>query len=361
MGEIPEFVNREKELKQFKVLLSGRPNFVYLVYGPINSGKTALLMKVLEELSERYQVFYINFRWRDVQDIEDLIKVLFRVKRGVIKEEIKEFIREFLKSGARALERFKGIPIPENIFDLLFRKKDKVEDIFAFLEEYFGEIKKAGYQPVLVVDELQTIKEVINTTGKPVIARLFNFFIGMTKEKHLCHCFCATSDCLFIEDIYENARLEGRAQYLLIDDLQKEKAYEVYEKFGFQEKDYLWEWIGGKIGDMVMLYEKKQILSEKEAVRAMKKEVAARLRALLERVQYGKIFYEFKGERVKINVEKIKESLKVFKKEEEVDKEKIHPLYRNYLVSENVLFYNPLEGKVRPQSRVLWRVIREVV
>ena len=30
-------------------------------------------------------------------------------------------------------------------------------------------------------------------------------------------------------------------------------------------------------------------------------------------------------------------------------------------VQENILFYNPLEGTVRPQSRLLWRVIREVM
>ena len=62
MLDIPEFVDREKEIKELKAVLSGRPNFVYFVYGPINSGKTALLKKVAEELSEDYCIFYINFR-----------------------------------------------------------------------------------------------------------------------------------------------------------------------------------------------------------------------------------------------------------------------------------------------------------
>ena len=42
--DIPEFVNREKKIKEVKAILSGRPNFVYFVYGPINSGKTAILL-----------------------------------------------------------------------------------------------------------------------------------------------------------------------------------------------------------------------------------------------------------------------------------------------------------------------------
>jgi len=223
--DIPEFVNREKEIREVKAILSGRPNFVYFVYGPINSGKTALIIRVAEELSKDYVIFYVNFRGRDVQTIDDLTKVLFRVKRGKISEETKEFVKEVLKSGAKVLYKLKGIPIPENMFDILFRSEDKVEDIFAYLEEYFGEIVEEGYKPVFILDEMQTIKEVINATGKPVIERLFNFFVRLTKETHLCHCLCATSDCLFIEDVYSNARLEGRAKYLLVDDLEKEEAF----------------------------------------------------------------------------------------------------------------------------------------
>ena len=59
------FYNREREIEGMKAVLSGEPNLFYFVYGPINSGKTALLMKVFEELPEEYRVFYINFRWRE--------------------------------------------------------------------------------------------------------------------------------------------------------------------------------------------------------------------------------------------------------------------------------------------------------
>jgi AAA+ ATPase superfamily predicted ATPase len=58
MKNIPEFVNRVKGKEGLKRLLSGRPNLVYFVYGPINSGKTILLMKVLEELPENYSKFF---------------------------------------------------------------------------------------------------------------------------------------------------------------------------------------------------------------------------------------------------------------------------------------------------------------
>ena len=351
--DIPEFVNREKEIKEVKAILSGRPNFVYFVYGPINSGKTALLMKVIDELPTDYVVFYINFRWRNVQTIDDLIRVLFKVKRGRISEETKEFIREVLKGGAKVLHKLKGIPIPENMFEILFRRVDKVEDIFAYLEEYFEEMKNEGYQPILILDELQTIKDIINATGQTVLKSLFNFLIGMTKEKHLCHCLCATSDCLFIEDVYRNARLEGRAEYLLVDDLDKREAFRVYEEFGFEDKELVWDYIGGKIGDMVKLFEKKKRgLSEKEALNMMFKDEMAKLKDFLEAVGEGE-----KGE---IDLEDVKDALRKLR-EGEIRGEDISRKIRHFLIEENVLFYNLVESTVRPQSRLLWRAIREVI
>ena len=357
MIDIPEFVDREKEKKELKAVLSGRPNFVYFVYGPINSGKTVLLMKVFEELSEKYMAFYINFRWRQVNSIEDLIEVLFEVRYGeekkAVKEFIKEVLKETLKAGGKVLERFKGIPISEGLFDILFGKAKKVENIFRYLERVFEEIRNEGYQPVFVLDEMQTVKDVINATGKSVLAGLFNFLIGMTKEKHLCHCLCATSDCLFIEEVYSNARLEGRAEYLLVDDLKKEEAFEVYEAFGVEDKKLVWDYIGGKIGDMIKLFErKKRGYSEGEALERMFKDQVARLKDFLEAVA--------EGERGDVDIKEVKEALRKVK-EGEIRSEEIPRKIRQFLIHENILFYNPVEGTVRPQSRLLWRAIKEVM
>jgi AAA+ ATPase superfamily predicted ATPase len=213
-----------------------------------------------------------------------------------------------------------------------------------------------------VIDELQVIRKVINATGQVVLDRLFNFMVRLTKETHLCHCLCATSDCLFIEDVYSNARLEGRATYFLVDDLGKEEAFKVYEAFGFKDKELVWEYIRGKIGDMIMLFEdKKQGYSEQEALDRMLKDELGRLDNLLERIGTGRRKFYFEGEEVSIDIRKVKEILRVFRDKEKVLKKEIEPIYRNYLVYENILFYNFVEGTVRPQSRLLWKAIKEVI
>ncbi len=347
-----KFLDREKEKRELRAILEGEPDVVYFVYGPINSGKTALLTRIFEELPQNFSVFYINFRGKYVQSVEDLIKVLFRVKRDVVSEDIKEFVKDVLKGGAKVLEKLKGIPIPENIFELLFKRKDKVEDIFAFLENYFEEVREEGSQPVFVLDELQSIREVVNAAGRPVLSELFNFLVRMTKETHLCHSLCATSDCLFIEEIYTNARLEGRSDYFLVDDLDRERAYEVYEELGIEDKELVWDYVGGKFGDLKRLLNyKRRGYSEREAVEEMV------------RIERGRLVHlkMFKLEDMRFR-EKVWGLLGTFKKKEVLVREEMEEVLPEFVfwIRENVLFYDPVKGEVRPQGKIIWKAIKSL-
>jgi AAA+ ATPase superfamily predicted ATPase len=364
MLEIPEFVDREKEIKELKAVLSGRPNFVYFVYGPINSGKTVLLMKVFEELPENYVVFYINFRGLETRRYEDFVRAMFTVKYQGVWEKIKEK-GDLLLGGVKFLERVAKklnytIPVPKDILRALIGGKDEEMDCFKYLEEVMRRLVEKRKRPVFVLDELQMLKE-INKNG-PILHDLFNFLVRMTKETHLCHCLCATSDCLFMDLVYNSARLEGRAKYFLVDDLEKETAFRVYEEFGFENKKLVWEYIGGKIGDIVSLFEeKKRGYSEGEALERMLLSEVDKLDELLRRIKKVKKKIIFEGEEIEIEESGLRESLSVFKFEEKVRKDIIDIVYRNFLIEQNILFYNPLTGTVRPQSRLLWRAIRQCV
>ena len=352
------FYNREKDISRLKAVLSGEPNLVYFVYGPINSGKTALLNRVFEELDDSYRVFYINFR-----GVEGGYKKFTRTLFELGDERLWRTLRErasFVAAAVEYVERVAkklntSIELPSEVIRSLQVGDADPEklDVFKYLEKVIRRLREGGKRPVLVFDELQVIKDELNATGMPLLARLFNFLVRMTKETHLCHCLCATSDCLFIEQIYASARLEGRADYILVDDLDKDEAYVLYEHFGFEDKELVWDYIGGKVGDMVRLYEKrKRESSEEEALGSMLREEADRLDDLLERVEEG----EFE-----VRVDEVKQALELFKEEYEVPKRAIPRYIRGFLVSENILFYNPLTGTVKPQGRLIWHAIREVV
>lgn len=104
---------------------------------------------------------------------------------------------------------------------------------------------------------------------------------------------------------------------------------------------------------MISLFEeKKRGYKEKEALKRMLDDEIARLKDFLEAVKE-----EEKGD---VDVEKVKEALREVEKGE-IEGEKISRKVRKFLIQENILFYNPMNGTVRPQSRLLWRVIREVI
>ena len=165
-----------------------------------------------------------------------------------------------------------------------------------------------------------------------------------------------------IDMVYSNARLEGRAEYILVDDLDKDSAIRVYEKFGLEDKKLVWDYIGGKIGDMIKLFErKKRGYSEKDALEMMLWSEIDKLDELLRRIKRVKKKVVFEGEEIEIEESGLRESLSVFKFKEEVRKDVMDIVYRNFLIEQNILFYNPLTGTVRPQSRLLWKAIREVI
>ena len=350
------FYNREDDIRRMKAVLSGEPNLVYFVYGPINSGKTALLNRVFDLLPDNYRIFYINFRGVETNKYEDFIEALFTIKEESLWKKIKDKA-DILASGLKFAEKVAqklnyGFIFPEEVLERLKNREGRRKDCFKYLEELMRRLKNKGKVCLLVLDELQMLKE-IKKNG-PILHDLFNFMVRLTKETHLCHCLCATSDCLFIEEIYASARLEGRAEYILVDDLPKEKAFEVYEKFGFEDKELVWDYIDGKPGDMVRLFEKKkQGYSEKEALSEMLRDERGRLEWILDLIEEG----EKKGPPIK----EIKKLLLKFKEKEARSYKEVKGKALKFLISENILFYNPLEGTVRPQGRLIKRAIEEVI
>jgi hypothetical protein len=116
----------------------------------------------------------------------------------------------------------------------------------------------------------------------------------------------------------------------------------------------VWDYIGGKVGDMVMLFEeKKQGYSEREALERMLESQVSRLRWMLRLLE--------EKEKEGPPVEEVKESLKMFKESKEVENVKIKSKVLKFLIEENILFYNPVKGTVRPQSRLIHRAMIELL
>ena len=325
------FFDRERELDKLLRLVSAEPNLITFVYGPINSGKTALITEFIEKLPNDYVTFYINLRGRFINSYEDFMKVLFSVKEG----SVKELLAELLKSGLA----YGGIPVPEGIFRKLL--EDEKEDPFLFLENYLRELVERGKRPLLILDELQVIGD-LELDG-PLIYRLFNFFVRLTKETHLSHVFLVTSDSLFIEKVYNEAMLHGRAEYFLVDDFDRRTALEFLWKLGLNasEAELVWNYFGGK----------PVYLAEAPKHRDELKEWCERTLRL--RVQ--SINALIGGRKGLVNL------LREFVDKDSIPFDGRVSKVLTKLVKANVLFVDPLNGVVRPQGRLELLAIRRLL
>ncbi len=351
MKRIP-FHNRERELKEVMKILEAEPSLITFIYGPINSGKTTLVSHLIDQLPEEYVVFYINLRGRFISDYKDFIKVLFKIER---EKNYKEVLKTISEISAETL-KFSGIPVAESVMNALFKEKS-YKDVFEFLEEYFTTIAK-NKRPVLIIDELQVVGD-LKINGL-LMYKLFNFFIRLTKELHLCHIFAVSSDSLFIENVYSEAMLEGRCRYLLVDDFDEMTAAAFLRGYGFTDNEttMTWKYCGGK---PVYLLELVNYENREEKVREMftfrTGEIETRLKLVKElgdEIIIG-------GRRCDVHYGKLVDALKMFVSRDEIGMNEVDEISKRYLVKENILFVDSLTKMMKPQSRLNLLAIRDVL
>ncbi len=351
MKRIP-FHNREKELKEVMKILEAEPSLITFIYGPINSGKTTLVSHLIDQLPEEYVVFYINLRGRFISDNRDFIKVLFKIEK---EKNYKEVLKTISEISAETL-KFSGIPVAESVMNALFKEKS-YEDVFEFLEEYFTTIAK-NKTPVLIIDELQVVGD-LKIDGL-LMYKLFNFFIRLTKELHLCHIFAVSSDSLFIENVYSEAMLDGRCRYLLVDDFDYETVAALLEKDGFtdDEKAVAWEYCGGKpvcLMELIYADDREQIAKD------MLKTRVTQLKDLLDYLDYTKPRIMIGDDEYLVEKGDITDIFNRFVDTEYIDDEGLNRPAKHFLIKDNILFLDPHTGIIKPQSRLNLLAIREVL
>ena len=343
-----EFHDRKREIDSIMRILKSPPNLITFVYGPINSGKSSLMMEVARRLPENHVVFYINLRHIYVSGVDDFLRVLFEVKDRKKFSNFKSLVKELLTYTPDEIVTPIGrFPIPKNVFQEIFRERS-VENVFVYLENLLTEIARKGKTPVLILDELQKISDV--KINGPLIYELFNFFVGLTKELHVCHVFAITSDSLFMERVYTEAMLHGRCRYLLVDDFDHDTARSFLEKYGFSEEEIelTWEYFGGKPVYLVEAVKEKDRLKEfcEEMLRIRKRQIKDSIYSLDEDFRRAvlEIFAQFREEE-RITYEYLTEEL-------------------IWCMKNNILFLEPVNELIKPQSRLdllaLRRLLREL-
>ncbi len=351
-GETMKFFDREKEINKILSIIEGEPNLIYFIYGPINSGKTALINEIINNRldKDKYIVFYFDLREIFISKYDDFIEVLFEEY-----EDDKSPI-EVIKAIINDLPSLYGIPIPKNTLNEIFKKKT-TKNVFRYITNVLMEIKKEGKQPIIIIDELQKIGD-LKINGF-LIYELFNYFVSLTKHKHLCHVFCISSDSLFIERVYNEAMLEDRVDYILVDDFDKETALKFMDflikennvSLTNENKELIYSYVGGKPVLIIKVIDKLRYENLNDVLDFMLKDATQKLKYFLEDVK----------EEDEELYKKVVDTLKIFKENYEVEDITIPKKIREFLVKRNILFLNPIEGTLKPQSFLIWNAIKRIL
>ncbi len=356
-----EFFDREKEKEEILNILRTEPQLLNFIYGPINSGKTTLIQKLIEDLpKDKYAVFYINLRGKLIKEYGGFVRVLFKVKRKEISEKLTEKGEKLAKKALVLAGRYlSGIPIEKDMLDG-FLETESSEDVFEFLEEYFLKISETKI-PILIIDELQVIGD-LEINGK-AIYKLFNFFIRLTKELHICHVFTLSSDSLFIEKVYNEAMLYERSHYILVDNFEDEVTEKFLKKYKFNEDEIklTLKYVGGKpllLQNMISIKQSGKSIEEE-----INKYILKRIGEIKQILYYVKKFGKtitFGEKDISLSEPEIIKILENFKVLEIFTYDVITPEIF-YLVKENILVIDSQRRIIKPQSRIDLIAIREIL
>ncbi len=259
----PAFVNREDELAYLETWISARPENILFLYGPKSSGKTTLIYRFIEQnLSHgKYDIKHFNLRKLLLVNYESFLRAFFEMKSS---EQVKETRQYDLKVFKLSVETLKGL-------------ESRNLDPFVVMEKELEKSNKKGKRPVIIIDELQALDEIYFNGGRELLNEMFNFFVAMTKESHLCHVIIASSDGYFIERIYQDSKLKKTSRLLEIKYIGYEdvmlwlsnlNAYSKIERFVLSDgqKQAIWDFFGGScweisdfLGDLLNVSQQRSV------------------------------------------------------------------------------------------------------
>ncbi|MCL0107883.1 ATP-binding protein, partial [Peptococcaceae bacterium] len=234
-----EFIDREKEIEFLKEWFESAPKEILWLYGPKSCDKTTLIEYVIEnellkdskQSKNKYWIKYINFRGLMVSNYDTFIESFFEEAEG--EDDLNGEITAGFNLGVIKLEG-----------KVLQKIKQRKKNLFNELIERFKKIKK---QKILVIDEIQVLEDIYINSERELIKEFLNFCVRLTKELHLCHVVILSSNTIFINRIYNEAKLKVTSEFKKIDHLDKKTTQEYLRAKGFNEEEIelIWEYIGG--------------------------------------------------------------------------------------------------------------------
>jgi len=164
---------------------------------------------------------------------------------------------------------------------------------------------------------------------------------------------------LFIEKVYSEAMLQGRANYVLVDDFDEETAKKFLEKYniGKEEQEIAWNNFGGKpslLRKFVMASDRNNCIKEEISLKR------GQIETMLQQVKELEVKITIKDNERIVSYENITNTLKKFMDADTIALKDSDIISKVFLVNENVLFVDYKYKSIKPQSKVDLIAIREM-
>ncbi|WP_022670382.1 ATP-binding protein [Hippea alviniae] len=258
-----KLIDRDKEINFFLDWFNQLPELILWVYGPKSSGKTTLIEYVVEkELFEDFEnlkpkkgywVRYVNLRGKLITSYDSFLESFIKPKKE--KEEKK----------TKSLSAKVSVSILQIEAKLLKEVKTREKDLFDVIISEIENIE--AEHKILIIDEIQTLEDIYINGDRELLKEFLNFCVSLTKETHLSHVVILSSNTVFIDRIYNDAKLKKTSKFFKVDHLDKSIVVEWLSSEGYTEEEInlIYDYLGGCIPDiqrMMMLKDKYKSIKE---------------------------------------------------------------------------------------------------
>ena len=346
------FIDREEEIKFLKEFFEDKPSRILFLYGPKSTGKTTLIEYVIEnELfndfklfkSKKYNVKYINFRRKLISNYKSFIDSLVTKEDKSLDEKLSASIN---------LAIFK---LNSEVFE---KVKEKEIDLFDAL---IDEFKKSNKKNILIIDEIQVLEDIYINGDKELLKEFLNFCVALTKEMHLSHVVILTSNTIFLNRLYNDAKLKATSDFVLIDHPDIKVARKLLEdlEYNNEQIDLIIEYFGSAISYLLYTYmmvkptdsiEKLKEFLEKEKLNALNQ-----IRDLFRRKKKYNLPTNAKEKFLVIAKDIVKTG--EFRLDNSEDEELMDVI--DVFCEREILFFDPQTGIITPNSRIYLKAMEE--
>ncbi|MDQ7033061.1 MAG: ATP-binding protein [Desulfonauticus sp.] len=339
-----DFIDREKEIEFFLNYFKQEPERIMWIYGPKSTGKTTLIEYIVENYllkNKDYNVKYINFRGKMIANYDNFVDAFIKPKDSPFFKNLSVSVNfHFLKVDSKLYE---GI------------KKREFDFFEAVQEEFLN--SSPNQKNILIIDEIQTLQDIYLNGNRLLLNEFLNFCVRLTKETHLSHVLILTSNTIFLNEIYNNAKMKVTSDFKLIDHFGYEeiKTWLINKDLGFRDEDIdlIYDYLGGSVAHIKKLIDFRNEYSS----------LQEQLDEMTEIAENEIDFFIQKNTLIKDDIERFQFVAKIIIANGYFD----HKKYKGYIdivsrfADVEILFYDPVKNITTANSRIYVKAFEKIL